>query len=74
MSGSHRAITSRLDREWLLLSGLLSCIRLIFSVYASLSPFSNAHLLRANYTFQKAMASSKRKISNYEIGSSFPHK
>ena len=59
--------------------------KLIFSVYTSLSHFSNAHLLRVNSTacsrrslprpslgscaFRKALASSKRKISNYEIGS-----
>jgi hypothetical protein len=43
--------------------------KLIFSVYTSLSPFSNAHLLRVNCAFRKALASSKRKISNFEIGS-----
>ena len=48
--------------------------KLIYSVYTSLSPFSNAGTrsgrLRVNCAFRKALASSKRKISNYEIGSS----
>jgi hypothetical protein len=44
--------------------------KLIFSVNTSLSPFSNAHLLRVNCALKKALASSKRKIFNFEIGSS----